>query len=134
MVIATDAPLHPTQLGRLVKRATVGLARAGGYGSNSSGDIFIAFSTASEITREPARDESMTAQEQRLVARVGISVDVVQDTTINGLFDAAAEAVEESILNALCMAETMNGPLGQKAEAIDLEKLKTIVEGYGGGK
>ncbi|KAA8651050.1 P1 family peptidase [Aspergillus tanneri] len=53
VVIATDAPLHPTQLQRLAKRATVGLSRVGGWGSNSSGDIFIAFSTAEKIPRAP---------------------------------------------------------------------------------
>ena len=134
VVLATDAPLHPTQLGRLVKRATVGVARAGGWGSNSSGDVFIAFSTASKIPREPSLPTGMTRNEALFTAMVDQSVDVVQDTTINGLFEAAAEAVEESILNALCMAETMEGPLGVRAEAIDLERLKKVVEQYGGGK
>ncbi|KAK5943048.1 hypothetical protein PMZ80_004053 [Knufia obscura] len=134
VVLATDAPLHPTQLGRLVKRATVGLARVGGFGTNSSGDVFIAFSTASKVPREPELQGGMTPLQAQFTARVEQSVDVVQDTTINGLFEAAAEAVEESILNALCMAESMEGPRGYKAEAIDLDRLKRVVEGYGGGR
>ncbi|KAJ9652470.1 hypothetical protein H2198_008293 [Neophaeococcomyces mojaviensis] len=134
IVLATDAPLHPVQLQRLIKRATVGLARTGGFGSNSSGDIFIAFSTAAGVPREPAIGGEMTPQEAQFIATVELSVDVVQDTTINGLFEAAAEAVEESILNALCMAETMEGPNGARVEAIDLEKLKSIVERYDGGR
>lgn len=134
VVITTDAPLHPTQLGRLVKRATIGLARAGGHGINTSGDIFIAFSTAAKVPREPEVDESMGKLEQRHTVRTTQSMELAQDTTLSGLFEAAAEAVEEAILNALCMAEGMEGPLGRKAEAIDLEKLKKIVESYGGGK
>jgi len=134
VVLATDAPLHPTQLARLVKRATVGLARTGGFGSNTSGDVFIAFSTASKVPHEPPLAKGLTRNEALFTATVEQSVDVVQDTTINGLFEAAAEAVEESILNALCMAETMEGPKAFKAEAIDLERLKKVVEQYGGGR
>lgn len=130
IVIATDAPLHPTQLQRMAKRATVGLARTGGFGSNSSGDIFIAFSTAAKIPREPPLAEGVTPQQSQFIANVEVSVDVVQDTTINGLFEAAAECVEESILNALCMAQTMEGPCGNKYEAIDLDRLRTIAEPY----
>jgi len=121
IVLATDAPLHPVQLQRLAKRATVGLARVGGFGGNSSGDIFIAFSTAHEIPRAP--DYSWTVT-------VGQSVDVVQDVTINALFEGAADAVEEAIYNALCMAEDMVGPGGREANALDLEKLKELMEKY----
>lgn len=133
VVLATNAPLHPTQLGRLVRRATVGLSRTGGWGSNSSGDIFIAFSTGSKVPREPPTG-SLTRQEALFTATVGQSVDVVQDTTINGLFEAAADAVEESILNALCMAEDMSGPAGAHMKAIDLEKLRNMAKAYSGGK
>lgn len=131
VVLATDAPLHPTQLGRLVKRATVGLARTGGWGSNSSGDIFIAFSTASKVAFDLGVGQPRSA---RFTATVSQDIPVVTDTTINGLFEAAAEAVEESILNALCMAETMEGPNGNKAQAIDLEQLKRVVADYNGGR
>lgn len=133
VVLATDAPLHPTQLGRLVRRATVGLSRTGGFGSNSSGDIFIAFSTGSKVPREPPTG-GLSRQEALFTATVEQSVDVVQDTTINGLFEAAADAVEESILNALCMAEDMRGPAGAHVKAIDLEKLKDMAKAYSGGK
>lgn len=133
VVLATNAPLHPTQLGRLVRRATVGLSRVGGFGSNSSGDVFIAFSTASKIPREPPPAGGLSAKEALFTATVEQSIDVVQDTTINGLFEAAAEAVEESILNALCMAQDMTGPAGAHVKAIDLEQLKKVVESHGGG-
>lgn len=133
VVIATDAPLHPTQMGRLVRRATVGLSRTGGWGSNSSGDIFIAFSTANKVPREPPTGK-LSRQEALFTATVEQSVDVVQDTTINGLFEAAADAVEESILNALCMAQDMSGPAGASMKAIDLDKLKELAKVYAGGK
>lgn len=115
VVIATSAPLHPTQLHRLAKRATVGLSRVGGWGSNSSGDIFLAFSTAAEIPRAPNPSWEAT---------VGQSVDVVQDVTINALFECAADATEEAICNALCMAEDAQGPQGLGVKAIGLARLK----------
>lgn len=120
IIIATDAPLHPTQLRRLAKRATVGLSRVGGWGSNSSRDIFLAFSTAEKIQRQTNDGPFDTALRQK--------VGVVVDDTINSLFEAAADCVEESIYNALCMAEDMEGPEGRKAKAINLEHLKELME------
>ena len=121
VVLATDAPLHPLQLQRLAKRATVGLARVGGWGSNSSGDIFIAFSTAHEIPREPEFSWTVT---------VGQSVEVVQDVTINALFEGTADAVKEAVLNAMCMAEDMTGPRGNTWKALDLERVKRMMEKF----
>lgn len=134
VVIATDAPLHPLQLQRLAKRATVGVARTGGFGANSSGDIYIAFSTAEGPPREPETDSNMSTWKARRMARVEQSIDVVQDTTINGLFEAVVEATHEAILNAMCMAEDMEGPAGARAEAIPLDRLKDTVERYNGGR
>lgn len=113
IVIATSAPLHPIQLQRLAKRATVGLARVGGWGANGSGDIFLAFSTAHEIPRDPEGGAMPTVSKR---------IDVMEDTSIGALFEAAADAVEEAIYNALCMAETMVGLAGKKVEALDLER------------
>uniref|UniRef100_A0A093W1V4 Serine/threonine-protein kinase PLK3 n=1 Tax=Talaromyces marneffei PM1 TaxID=1077442 RepID=A0A093W1V4_TALMA len=121
VVIATDAPLHPVQLQRLAKRATVGVARVGGWGSNSSGDLFIAFSTAENIPREPTFSWNPTVEQ---------TVSVVQDVTINSLFEAAADSTEEAIYNALVAAQTMEGPMGV-CKAIDHQELKEIVEKVG---
>ena len=123
VVLATDAPLHPLQLQRLAKRATVGLARCGGWGSNSSGDIFLAFSTAEKI------DVNFKVVDPK-VPTVEQSVDVVRDGTINALFECAADVVEEAIYNVLCMAEDMVGPLGREVKAMDLDRLKRVVERY----
>lgn len=120
VVLATDAPLHPIQLQRLAKRATVGLARVGGWGSNSSGDIFIAFSTAEKIPRAPESSWKATTDQK---------VSVIQDVTINALFEAAADSTEEAIYNALICAENMEGPLG-RAEAINHQKLREIMQSY----
>lgn len=121
VVIATDAPLLPIQLQRLAKRATVGVSRVGGWGSNSSGDIFLAFSTAAEIPRAPPTSWTVT---------VGQSVEVVQDVTMNALFESVADATEEAIYNALCMAEDTTGPKGRSMKAIDLLRLKNTMEKY----
>ncbi|ORY30754.1 peptidase family T4 [Naematelia encephala] len=120
VVIATSAPLHPLQLQRLAKRATVGVARLGGWGGNTSGDIFLAFSTGAAIPRES--DRSIWS------STTGQGSPVVFDTTINSIFEAAADVVEEAIYNSLCMAESMEGPEGRKAEAIELDWLKETME------
>jgi D-aminopeptidase len=126
IVLATDAPLHPTQLRRLAKRATVGLARVGGWASNSSGDIFLAFSTANEVT---VQEYTATTQKVDPWKPKMHSIDMIDDQTINALFEASADAVEEAILNAMFMAESMDGN-GNKIDAIDLAKVKRLMGRY----
>ncbi|KAI0811703.1 peptidase family S58 [Xylaria sp. FL0064] len=127
VILATDAPLHPTQLQRLAKRATVGLARVGGRGHNPSGDIFLAFSTGNHI---PVQTISMDRREVDPFKPTPYAAEVVDDSSINGLLEAAAEATEEAIYNAVCMAETMVGNLGHKIEALPLERVKEIMAKY----
>jgi D-aminopeptidase len=105
VIVATDAPLLPTQCARLARRATIGLARAGGMGHNGSGDLFLAFATGNHL---PAGEER-----RRL--------EMLDHEAMNPLFTATAEAVEEAILNALCAAETMTGHLGRTAHALPLD-------------
>lgn len=123
IILATDAPLHPMQLQRMAKRGTVGLARVGGWGSNSSGDLFLAFSTAERI------NPSMKVADY-FAPSIEQSVDVVRDMTINGLFECAADVVEEAIYNVLCMAEDTIGPLGREVKALDLDRLKSVMDRY----
>ena len=125
IIIATDAPLHPTQLSRLAKRATVGLSRVGGYGHTQSGDIFLAFSTASKIPVQGAANSSSKVQPDN-ANTVGWSV--IDDQTINALFEATADATEEAIYNALCMAETMTGQKNRTVEALPLDRVGTILK------
>jgi D-aminopeptidase len=115
VVIATDAPLLPSQCRRLAQRATVGLARVGGYGHDSSGDIFFAFSTGNHL--EPGLDGP-----RRVTTLPNESLDV--------LFHAVADATEESILNALCAADTTTGREGRVAHALPLDTMAAIVESH----
>ncbi|OAA62936.1 peptidase family T4 protein [Cordyceps fumosorosea ARSEF 2679] len=128
IVIATDAPLLPVQLQRLAKRATVGLAKVGGYGNNTSGDIFLAFSTASKI---PYQEVSMSGHASRTVDPLRpspMSVQMTDNDSINGLFEAAADATEEAIYNSIFMGTTMTGFKGRTVPAVDIGKIKAIVE------
>lgn len=112
VVVATDAPLLPTQCKRLAQRATVGLARVGGVGHNTSGDIFLAFATGNHA---PVKQDKL------------LPLQMIPNDQINPFFEATAEAVEESILNALCAAETVTGQQGRVAYALPLEQLVKIM-------
>lgn len=120
VIIATSAPLTPLQLQRLAKRATVGVARLGGWGGNTSGDVFLAFSTGLELARDPQKPIFKPAVEQ--------GGPVVLDTTINALFEGAADSTEEAIMNSICMAQDTEGPEGHRMAAIDQEWLKQTME------
>lgn len=121
IVIGTDAPLTGVQLQRLAKRATIGLGKVGGYGSNTSGDIFLAFSTANKI---PFQQYPMDGKDPYVPEAV--KIEMSNNDTINGLFEAAADATEESIYNAMFMARTLTGYQGRTVEAIDLKKVQEI--------
>jgi D-aminopeptidase len=109
-VLATDAPL-PIQCQRLARRATVGLAWVGGIGANSSGDIFLAFSTGNRVElSEPLPQLRMVGPDQ-----------------MTPLFQAAAEATEEAILNALTAAETTTGREGRTVHALPMDRLQAVM-------
>ncbi|KAK3314211.1 peptidase family S58-domain-containing protein [Apodospora peruviana] len=127
VILATDAPLHPLQLQRIAKRATSGLSRVGGVGHNPSGDIFLAFSTASKIPVQTVTANNRSVDPWKPTP---IDVQVLDDHTINSLFQAAADTTEEAIYNALCMAETMEGVDGRVIEALPLDKVKGLMEKY----
>jgi len=113
--VATDAPLMPHQLKRLARRAAMGLARNGSYAGNGSGDIFIAFSTANAAAMAPGT----------------VNVRALGNETLDPLFLATTQAVEESIINALIAAETMEGINGRKVVAIDHAALQKVMKEYG---
>ncbi len=117
IIVGTDAPLLPNQCDRLAQRATVGLARVGGTGYNGSGDIFLAFSTGNHL---PAQGNKFLRD-----------IQMVPNSHMNDFFNATAEAVEESILNALCAAETMIGFHGHTVHALPLDDLQEIMAAYG---
>jgi D-aminopeptidase len=114
VVLATDAPLLPHQCTRLAQRAGLGVARTGGAGEHSSGDLFIAFATGNRgLSAADERDGRPRIRDLR----------VLDDTWISPLFWAAIEATEEAIVNALVAAETMSGAEGRTVRALPHELL-----------
>jgi L-aminopeptidase/D-esterase-like protein len=116
VVVATDAPLLPHQLKRVVKRAALGIGRMGGIGGNSSGDIFIAFSTAN---RGADRSDSL------------VSWQAIPNEQINPVFEATVDATSEAILNAMLAAETMTGANGLRVYALPHDRLLSALRKYG---
>lgn len=116
VVVATDAPLLPHQLKRLVTRVSLGIGRMGGFGANSSGDIFLAFSTANpKAAAAPDRTQ----------------VEMLANARINPLFQATVQATEEAILNALLAADTMEGGDGLRVYALPHDRLLAAMKKYG---
>ena len=116
IVVATDAPLDARDLKRLAARAVYGLARTGSSYSNGSGEFAIAFSTAVDLR---TKFGSSAAVSRTLLPTDGVSP----------LFQAALEATEEAVYNALLKATTVTSRLG-KAEAIPVDRVKEILSGY----
>jgi D-aminopeptidase len=114
VVIATDAPLLPHQLRRLAKRAGMGLARAGSMAYNSSGDLFIAFSTST-----PDIEDGLEHWR------------ALPETDLDPLFRAVVHATEEAIINALTAAETMTGFRGRTVHALPHDRLLEIIKRHG---
>jgi D-aminopeptidase len=117
VVIATDAPLLPHQLKRLATRASLGIARQGGFGGNSSGDIFIAFSTANArawFNDQPVKDLKMLPNDR-----------------ITPLFQATAQATEAAITNALLAAETTTGANDLRIYAMPVDRMLAALKKFG---
>jgi D-aminopeptidase len=119
VVIASDAPLSDRNLTRLARRAFVGIARTGSWLANGSGDYALAFSTAAGVRRTPGR--------RRGVA----TVEELANDAMSPLFQAAAEATEEAVYNALLKAVTMTGASGHRLEALPLDPLRAILARHG---
>ncbi|HEX8501220.1 MAG TPA: P1 family peptidase [Pyrinomonadaceae bacterium] len=115
VVVGTDAPLLPHQLKRLARRVSLGVGVLGGRGENTSGDIFIAFSTANP---EASRSEG-TAQ-----------LTMLPNERISPLLRATVEATEEAIVNALVAARTMRGIGGNTVHALPHERLREVLRKY----
>lgn len=116
VVVATDAPVLPHQLKRIVTRVSLGIGRTGGFGSNSSGDIFLAFSTAN-----PGVAGSNAAT----------TVLLLPNAQLNALFRATVQATEEAIVNALLAARTMTGADGFRVHALPADRLQSVLRAAG---
>jgi D-aminopeptidase len=112
-IIATDAPLLPNQLNRLSRRAALGLARVGSFASNNSGETVFSFSTANKIPRR--------------VKGAVFDVRALDNNSLNPLFEAVADAVEEAVLNSMFMADTMVGRDNNTAYGIPVEKVMKMI-------
>jgi L-aminopeptidase/D-esterase-like protein len=115
VIVATDAPLLPHQLKRIAQRIPLGVGIVGGRGSNGSGDIFLAFSTANEN----AFDREKTTK-----------VETLSNDRVTPLFEATVQSVEEAIINAMIAAETMEGINGNKAYALPHDLLIDLLKKY----
>ncbi|MCC8379612.1 P1 family peptidase [Xenorhabdus sp. PB30.3] len=112
-VVATDAPLAPHQLEKIAKRVSLGLARVGGVARNTSGEIFIAFSTANNdaFSREDIK-----------------TIKILPNDKLDPLYEATVSATEEAIINAMFAAETMVGRNGNTSYSIPKDRVIKILK------
>ena len=115
VIVATDVPLLPHQLKRIAQRVPLGIGIVGGRGSNGSGDIFLAFSTANKNAFN--RDETTT-------------VETFSNDLLMPISEATVQSVEEAIINAMVAAETMEGINGNKAYALPHDLLIDVLKKY----
>jgi D-aminopeptidase len=117
IVVGTDAPLMPVQLGRVAKRAAMGLARLGSYSGNSSGDLIVSFSTAAAEVNDEDQDKPSP-------------LTPVANARIDPIFEATVQATEEAIVNALVAARTMTGINGSRFFGLPHDELRGILKRY----
>jgi len=118
VVLATDAPLSALQCRRMATRCSLGLAALGSYAADCSGEIMVAFSTAERIPR---------------VSPALLPATRVGNDDLGELFEAAVDTTAESVVNALCMAETTVGRGGAVSHAIPLDRLAATMLRFGRG-
>ena len=116
VIVATDAPLLPHQLKRVATRVSLGIGRMGGKGENSSGDIFVAFSTGNPHAASDTGVAHLT---------------MIPNGRINPLFYATIQATEEAMLNAMLQAETMTGANYARVYALPVDRLMAAMKKYG---
>ncbi len=115
VVVATDAPLIPTQLKRVAKKVSLGLGRDGSYSGDGSGDIFIAFSTAN-----PGAVSSKGLHQ----------LTMMPNDSLDPIFLATVQATEEAVINAMVAAETMTGINGHTVIALPHDRLREVLKKY----
>ena len=116
IVVATDAPLIPTQLKRLARKASLGLGRDGSYSGDGSGDIFVAFSTANPGSGVQQRQSD--------------DLKMLPNDSLDPLFLATVQSTEEAIVNAMVAAETMTGIDGHTVIALPHDRLREVLKKY----
>src|SRR5271154_99370 len=116
VIVATDAPLLPSQMKRIAKRVTLGLGRLGSISGDGSGDIFLAFSTA---------NPGAGMEQEKTVP-----VRMLPNASMDYLFEATVQATEEAVVNAMVAAKTMTGVDGRVVEALPHDKLREVLKKY----
>jgi D-aminopeptidase len=116
VVVATDAPLLPSQMKRIAKRVTLGLGRLGSISGDGSGDIFIAFSTANAGAG--------------LEQKKPVALQMLPNDRMDALFEATVQATEEAVVNALVAARTLTGADGHTVEALPHDRLREVLKKY----
>jgi L-aminopeptidase/D-esterase-like protein len=115
VVVATDAPLIPTQLKRVARRVSLGLGRDGSFSGDGSGDIFIAFSTANPGAAGSKGLKQLT---------------MLPNDQLNPIFLATVQATEEAVINSMVAAETMTGVNGRTVIALPHDQLREVLKKY----
>jgi L-aminopeptidase/D-esterase-like protein len=118
VLVATDAPLLAHQLKRIARRVPMGLARTGAVGNNSSGDIFLAFSTANEAAFAAPGGGAR-------------SMDWLPNDSLDPLFNATVEAVEEAVIDAMLVNDTMVGRDGNRSIALPRDEVVALMRTSG---
>ena len=116
-IVGTDAPLLPHQCKRLARRISLGIAKGGSISGTGSGDIFLAFSTASSG--------------QLISDNPFLQIEAIRDHRIDPFFEAVIQAVDEAIMNVLAVSESMTGVNGNTAEPLDRKKVTQVLKQYG---
>ena len=120
VVVATDAPLIPTQLKRIAKKVSLGLGRDGSYSGDGSGDIFLAFSTANPGAVSPKSNQPNNVHQ----------LTMLPNDSLDPLFLATVQATEEAVVNAMVAAETMKGIDDHEVIALPHDRLREVLKKY----
>jgi D-aminopeptidase len=120
VIVATDAPLIPTQLKRVAKKVSLGLGRDGSYSGDGSGDIFLAFSTANAGAVSPKSSKPNNVHQ----------LTMLPNDSLDPIFLATVQATEEAVVNAMVAAETMKGIDDHEVIALPHDRLREVLKKY----
>jgi L-aminopeptidase/D-esterase-like protein len=120
VIVATDAPLIPTQLKRIARRVSLGLGRDGSYSGDGSGDIFIAFSTANPGAVSPKSNQPNNVHQ----------LTMLPNDSLDPMFLATVQATEEAVVNAMVAAQTMKGIDNHEVIALPHDRLREVLKKY----
>ncbi len=120
VIVATDAPLIPTQLKRMAKKVSLGLGRDGSYSGDGSGDIFLAFSTANPGAVSPKSNQPNNVHQ----------LTMLPNDSLDPIFLATVQATEEAVINAMVAAETMKGIDDHEVIALPHDRLREVLKKY----